>query len=31
LALEQARYEMERAQRNYEAVDPLNRLGGVNK
>jgi len=26
LALEQARYEMERAQRNYEAVDPLNRL-----
>src|SRR5512134_2089300 len=26
LALEQACYEMERAQRNYEAVDPLNRL-----
>jgi excisionase family DNA binding protein len=26
LALTQARYEMERAQRNYEAVDPLNRL-----
>lgn len=26
LALEQARYEMVRAQRNYEAVDPLNRL-----
>jgi len=26
LALEQARYEMERARRNYEAVDPLNRL-----
>lgn len=26
LALEQARYAMERAQRNYEAVDPLNRL-----
>lgn len=26
LALQQARYEMERAQRNYEAVDPLNRL-----
>src|SRR5208283_3585807 len=26
LALEQARYEMLRAQRNYEAVDPLNRL-----
>jgi excisionase family DNA binding protein len=26
LALEQARYQMERAQRNYEAVDPLNRL-----
>lgn len=26
LAVEQARYEMERAQRNYEAVDPLNRL-----
>lgn len=26
LALEQARYEMERAQRNYEAVDSLNRL-----
>ncbi len=26
LALERARYEMERAQRNYEAVDPLNRL-----
>jgi len=26
LAVEQARYEMERARRNYEAVDPLNRL-----
>ena len=26
LALEQARYEMERGRRNYEAVDPLNRL-----
>lgn len=26
LALDQARYEMERAQRNYEAVDPFNRL-----
>lgn len=26
LALTQARYEMERAQRNYEAVDPFNRL-----
>jgi excisionase family DNA binding protein len=26
LAVEQARYEMERAQRNYEAVDPHNRL-----
>lgn len=26
LALERTRYEMQRAQRNYEAVDPLNRL-----
>jgi excisionase family DNA binding protein len=26
LALERARYEVQRAQRNYEAVDPLNRL-----
>jgi hypothetical protein len=26
LALDQARYEMQRAQHNYEAVDPLNRL-----
>lgn len=26
LALERVRYEMQRAQRNYEAVDPLNRL-----
>ena len=26
LALEQARYEVARAQRNYDAVDPLNRL-----